>query len=184
MERREFLKRAGVGSIALASAPVLAGALAGTALADTGGWNFHFQANVKNPGDAVTDVIILSGAGKVVSGTVVAAGSFTHFDATKGTASSRPVVASGTWKAKRLISFQEAGTYGAHAAGRVTMEVVLVTSTGARIPARMEMTCNVGPGGLAPTPAKPEGLELTLGSVTFVPLAGLTAFTTGVEERD
>jgi len=127
-----------------------------------------------------TERLILNGSGRINGAEVEGDGSFTHFNAT----GSPPftVVASGTWKAKSLVSFNLIGTYGAHAAGTLVMDVEVVTASGAVIPATMKMVCNIGAAALST--GQPEGVTVTGVDAPFTPLTGITVFSTGVEEKE
>lgn len=184
MKRRGFLKEATVGLIAVVFLSALVNLLPATASAGDGQTNFTFVAVVVRQGGGGSDTIILTGAGSFNPAQVQGGGSFTHFD--PGTTPPFTIIGSGTWKAKRLLSFTPTSppTYGAHAAGVLEMEVNLVPAGGGVIPATVKVVCNISPGGLFTGQA--EGVTLTLpGSVVFgtVP-GGTTIFSPGVEQRD
>lgn len=185
LDREELLKKGGLASLALASLPALAHALETPALA-AGQTNFSFVVVSAVGGSLVSgaDAVILNGGGTFGPAQVHGAGSFTHF--TVAAKTPFPIVAHGTWKAKRFVSFELIGTYGAHAAGLLTMLVHLVPAggpAGARaVEAEMKVVCNIGPAGLST--GLPEGVFLTVPGATYAPAAGLTVFSTGVEQRD
>lgn len=186
MDRREFLKKAGIGSVALASlaaVPALVRTLAETALA-AGQTNFVLITATSRVGGS--DLIILNGAGKFNKAQVEGGGSFTHFDAVGSPPF--PILGSGTWKAKRLVSFTPTSpaTYGGHAGGVLEMDVHLVPTVGSVIPATLKVVCNIPPGAM--DTGQPEGTVLTIPalSATFGPSGPVAAtlFSTGVESRD
>jgi hypothetical protein len=175
MKRRQFLKSAGAGSLALASIPVLEG----LALAGDGQTNFHFVALSQIVG--TPDIVAMAGDGQVGPSNAVGGGSFVHFQSV-GTPPF-PIVGQGTWKAQNLMSFHVAGTYGVLLAGIAEMGIHLVTSGGV-VPATLKVVCNLGPAGIFT--GQPEGYFLTVGGATFqpfVPAQGLTVYTTANERR-
>jgi hypothetical protein len=138
-----------------------------------GGGQTTFSFVVVNTQVGGTDQLILNGNGTFSSEEVQGGGSFTHFSPTGEPPS--PIVDSGTWRAKRFISFTPVGTYGAHGAGILQMDVDLIPDLGSPIPGTLEVVCNIAAGGLAT--GKEEGVTLTLAEGTFEPMgAGLTVF--------
>ncbi len=186
INRRAFLKTAGVGAIALGSAPALAEAFAVPALAD-GEATFHFAAisKGKTVGN-VTHAANMSGFGRINGAHVVGGGYFQHYDL--ASAPPRTIFGAGAWKAKRLVSFTPVGTWGVITAGILVMDVHLVRQIPSRavIPAKLKVVCNVGSGGF--DTGQPEGFTLTVPGAAFSPflpgVAGITAFSTVVAERD
>lgn len=120
MERREFLRKAGLGTLA-------AGALSGflhdwarPALARQSHRGFMFLAVSSAGTDPGRHVIAMGGRGvfdpaKGPASPVDGGGSFFHFQ--PAASAPFPLVASGTWKARLLSSYREIGTYGGAAAG-------------------------------------------------------------------
>lgn len=185
-QRREFLKKAGLGSMALAASGVLSHMQTRSAQA-AGQINFHFLAlSAAQIVDGVHHQIIMAGHGGITPGNVVGNGSFQHQDADPGKPAPQPILGEGTWKAKKLVSFEINGTYGVGISGVLTMEVDLVPVSGPVIPAMLEVVCNIPPAGLFT--GKPEGYSLTIPGApfgTFNPLGppplGITWFTNTVE---
>ena len=190
LERREFLKRAGVGSAALASLP----ALAGTAWADDdddddrGRRRFYFQAV---SGQAATisggQSILMSGCGSFGRRRARGGGEFVHFDGTK--IPSLEFIATGSWRARRVLSFVEIGTWGVAVAGILELRVDLIPCEGPAIRgATLKIVCNIGPAGLVTRPFQEEGFTLTVPGLApfhpFTPPLGLTLFTRPCEEED
>ncbi len=178
MNRREFLKKAGLGTVALASlptlGPVLINSLATPALASDQ-TNFTFVVVSKLVGGP--DLLILNGSGKFGSGEVNGGGSFTHVNPGTGV-----IVASGTWRAKKLVSFTPNGTFGAHASGILEMKSRLLPTGGERVEGVvMRQVCNLP--GL--DTGQEEGVTVTLpNGATFEPTdTGATLFSTGNENR-
>jgi hypothetical protein len=179
-----------VGAVGVASF----GALAGEAAAAVGVYGrpifFHYYAFGRGaPVGAVSHAVAMAGSGRVTHNSVVAAGSYTHFDLNASVP--KPVLSSGTWTATRLVSLHLIGTWGALAAGVIDLEVELHEDVpGTTIwPASLEIVSNIGSAGLF-VPGKDVGLTLTIpgaGYGPFVsfgpfPLAeGLTVFSVGSE---
>jgi hypothetical protein len=181
MNRRMFLKRAGVGSIALGSLPILAETLAPRASADEETtMNFIFAAVSKGPtiGDVV-HTLVMDGAGMITPSHAEGGGAFDHLNNAPSAPFPKPFIAQGTWKAKELVSFIPFGTYGLFTAGVLTMDVELVRELPSRlvVPATLEIVCNIP---FVPIiTGKPEGFSLRVGDLQFVPnvpAMGITLF--------
>lgn len=188
MKRREFLKHAGQGTIALASVPALAHLLSQAVHAAGGTSNYHILA-FSSAGlvDSVDHRISMVGDGLVTPGGVTGGGAFVHFNNAPAVPPAKPIIASGSWKAKRLLSYEEFGTWGTYLSAVVEMEINLVPIGASPVAAVLKVVCNLGPAGIFVVPLAAEGFTLTVGALTFVPLvpaAGLTLFTTANEQRD
>jgi hypothetical protein len=192
MRRRELLKRAGVGSIGLASLPFFAKAAA----ADDGQPSFHFVSLSKaNTVDGVAHRFFMAGDGRISPGHVVGGGMFFHADANNPATPPRTLLAWGSWKAKGSSEFHPIGTYGSQAAGFLDMQINLVREfpSPAVIPATLEVVCNAGFAGLV-NPGKEEGFSLEIPGTIFVeggaggPFepsgTGITTFSVVNEHRD
>jgi hypothetical protein len=186
IERRELLKRAGVGSAALASFP----ALAGTAWADddddgSGRRRFYFQSV---SGQAATisggESIIMSGCGSFSHHSVRGGGEFVHFDGTK--IPSPDFIATGSWRATRFVSFEEVETWGVGVSGILVIKIKLIPCDGPIRRAGLRVVCNIGPAGLMT--GEPEGFVLTVPGLPpfspFHPELGLTFFTRRCEDEE
>ncbi len=123
--RREFLKKAGLGSVALASLPSRGLGRAPTSRAragsqpsdDNGGTTNWIVAAIENAltVNGVQYRMLLEGHGSVASdGTLQGQGSFVEID--NGTPVPHTILASGTWLATSLTSINIIGTYGSLAA--------------------------------------------------------------------
>jgi hypothetical protein len=190
LERREFLKRAGVGSAALASFP----ALAGTAWADDDDDDddgdrrrFYFQVV---SGQTATigggDSIVMSGCGSFGRRRARGGGEFVHFDGTQ--IPSLEFIATGSWRARRVLSWVEIGAWGVGVAGVLELSVDLKPCEGSKIRgATLKIVCNIGPAGLVTEPFQQEGVTLTVPGLApfqpFTPPLGLTLFTRPCEEE-
>jgi hypothetical protein len=184
IERREFFKWAGAGSAALASFP----ALAGTAWAndDDARRRFYFQAV---SGQAATissgESIVMSGCGSFSADSVRGGGEFVHFDGTK--IPSPDFIATGIWRATRVLSFEEIGTWGVGVSGILQLEIKLLPCDGPVVRgATLTVVCNIGPAGLST--GQREGFTLTVPGLTpfspFSPELGLTLFTRPCDEDE
>jgi len=113
-------------------------------------------------------------------------GGFLHFDLNSPIP--RTIFGSGSWKARRLVSFQPFGNpYGVFQAGIAHLNIDLVRVVPSRlvVPATLRIVCNVGPAGAASVTAFPESIVLHTDGLTFdTPVAGLTVFTIGVQGKD
>lgn len=195
MKRRQFLRMAAIGSGSFVAVPTLVNALTTAARADDdddhddGQTNFHFVVQSQAPPiGAVVPRINISGAGMLTPSRVVGGGSFHIFN--NASPIPRTLLALGTWKAKRLVSFNPIGTYGVVTAGILVAKIRLVPDfpPSGVVPAVLKVVCNAGAGGLST--GEPEGIVLTIpewGFGTFVPLhpeIGITVFNPGNERED
>jgi hypothetical protein len=193
MDRRKFLERAGLGSVAF-SFPLFAGkAWAGHGHGHKHGRkNFHFVVLSAVPG--TIERLIISGDGRFGSHHVHGGGSFDHFQAPTGVAPPLPVVATGTWRAKKFVRFtppvvtapgDPEGTHGVYAAG--LLELTADFYPEGQSPVRdvpVLINCNLGPAG-ASTPGKEEGVYVTFPELDFEPAGlGVTIFSTNREPHD
>jgi hypothetical protein len=186
MERKEFLKRAGVGAVVAASAPAFAD-VAWAHDDDDRRTKFYFQV-VSGQASAINlgDSIVMSGCGSFDGSKVRGGGEFVHFDGTK--IPSPDFIATGSWKAKQVLSFQEIGTWGVAVAGILELRVNLIPCEGQRIHgAALKVVCNIGPAGIVTSPFQQEGITLTVPGLApfapFTPNLGLTLFTRRCEEE-
>jgi len=165
MNRKEFFKTAGLGSIAAATG--FLGSMAPSAFAEGGtpvGFRFVSNSRTATVG-GVRHLAQFNGDGLVTGAQAVASGSFNHVIDTSPVP--KTIVASGTWKARSLIGLELIGTYGAIAAGILEMEIDLVPSGGPVIPATLEVVCNLGAAGLFT--GEEEGFVLSIPGTDFVP---------------
>lgn len=185
MSRRGFLKIAGVGSLGLVALPVLSSLQ--VSASSVGHTNFHFLALTEAVDGPDVHNILMGGDGKIIPGNVVGNGSFQH-QLSSAPGVPKPILGEGTWKAKRLVSWDVLGTYGIGVAGVLKMEVSIVPKNGSVFPAMLEVVCNIPPAGLFT--GKPEGYVLDTGGPPgpFTPLGppplGITWFTNATEPKD
>ena len=186
MNRRGFLRKAGLGAIALGSVPVLAETLATRAFAETDEettTGFIFAAVSVGPTiDGVVHTVVMDGAGTITPSNVEGGGAFDHLNNAASAGFPRPFFAQGTWMAKRLVSFDVFGKYGLFTAAVLTMDVELTRELPSRlvVPASLQIVCNVP---FVPImTGKPEGFSLTVDGLSFhpnVPAMGITLFPPG-----
>ncbi len=152
IDRREFLRKAGLGSLALGSLPALVSALGRPALAQSQR-GFMFLAVSAAGTGAGQHLVAMGGRGvfdpaRGPSSPVEGGGSFFHFQ--PAASPPFPLVASGTWKARLLVSFREIGTYGGAASGigQFVIDIQRLQPSSALIRgAVLTIFCNIGPGG-------------------------------------
>jgi hypothetical protein len=201
MQRREFLRKAGLGSVALAAAPMFGHLLAPPAM---GGASMHNFALVALTGADTTDGRVhrigLQGSGVFHphSKTVRGGGSFEYFDAGPPGVP-KPILGSATWRARKVIKFTSCvpgytcTTPGGTTAGRITPSVVdmavdIAFNEGPKIKgAWFRLICNVGFAGIInidPDTGEPlpEGYFLTFthpdyGTLEFKPLDPIIGIT-------
>jgi hypothetical protein len=179
MNRRDFIKKTGMASVALASLPTVITALTNVAPASAADEGINFT--LVGMSDAATgpftgDSILVNGGGRFAQGAVQGGGSFTHFTPPS------TLKASGTWKARKFVSFTPAGSLGAHMGGELVIGVDLVPASGTVVPATLTIRCH-GFGGPAP-----EGTDVAVDGSVFLthkpPPASATLFSIGVVERN
>jgi len=80
----------------------------------------------------------------------------------------RPVLAGGTWAARRLVNWSNAGSWGAFTAGILELEVELgrQVPSSAAIPARLKIVCNLG--AVPISTGQHEGFVLSIPGTPFV----------------
>jgi hypothetical protein len=189
IERRELFRRAGIGSAALASFPALAGAAWADDDDDDGGRRrFYFDAL---SGQAATlgggETVVMTGCGSFTRRSVRGGGEFVHFDGTR--IPSTDFIATGSWRATRLVSFEEIGTWGVAVAGILELEIKLRPCDEPVIRgATLKVVCNLSPAGIITSPFQQEGFTLRVPGLApfnpFTPNVGLTLFTRPCDELD
>ncbi len=188
MKRRDFLKTTGVGLAALVSFLILGTTLSTQAWADDERLSFNFTAVSQAATiGRVQHRIILVGAGNFDAREVEGGGIFFHWD--NASPVPQTIIATGTWKARRLVSFEPVGRYGRTFASVLEMLVDLFPDGGRRIRnVSLKVVCNVPQGGFLT--GQPEGFTLTIPEAPFGPfrpldpIAGITNIFTGGEAED
>ena len=196
MKRRDFLKKAVIGTVGLASLPLVANNVAPRVFAE-GQTNFNLTALSKaGTVGNVQHSVLMSGEGKMDPNGVQGGGAYHHFD--DATPAPKTILESGSWEATKLVSWNPIGTWGVQTAGILEMKINLnqMFPSAAVIAADLKVICNAGPGKLFnpnpnPPPANlPEGYILTIPGAEFGPFAplvppvGVTFFTTGKRVED
>jgi hypothetical protein len=142
--------------------------------------NFHFMA-VSTTGmvSGVIHNMIMGGQGEFSDSQVAGGGFFVHLDDVPPPP--KPVLASGTWRARQPMGFDLVGTYGVQGSGILELGIELLRelpSPAAPTPATLRIVCNIGAAGLQT--GEDEGFVLTVAGLPpfrqMVPAFGLTAF--------
>jgi len=166
VDRRDLLKKAGMGSVALAAIPAIGNGLATVALAD-GAEGFHF---VCVAAASPTEVLAMQGDGRFNDEEADGGGRFVHFHGS--------AVISGSWKAGKVRSFVDAADFdpnGQFSGGTLVLDIQVRPIGLPRINGTLKIQCNP-PGVEVPE----EGITVTLPSpvnLTFMPARGLTILT-------
>jgi len=174
MDRRTFLKRAGLGSVAVASAPGVIGALARPAWADDE-TRFRF-VTVSSAGTigSVTHLFIMNGNGRVDGSDIEGFGTWAHVNGADPNPATN-LLASGKWRPLSVESFGLIGTYGdVFAAGILQARILLkrLRPTRGAFEGTLRMVCNIGPAGLSTGEA--EGVVVTIDGAPVGPFTPLT----------
>ncbi|MBI2886166.1 MAG: hypothetical protein HYY02_03045 [Chloroflexi bacterium] len=200
MDRREFLKTTGIGSLGLMALPTLHDLfeLGAVAAAAAGESNFYVVAvSAAGTVDNVQHTVVVAGSGSFRlahaegGGMLQGGGPFLHFD--NAAPAPKPVIGAGTWTARRYVNYAPLGNAGPLQAGVLELLVDLNAQvpSPAVLPARLRIVCNIGAANLLT--GKPEGFVLAIPGTPFVqggaagpfrplhPELGLTAFTPGAE---
>jgi len=180
MDRREFVKRAGIGSIGVGALAVTPAALAAYRKGD-GHQHFSLVAiSTTSAVEATNHAMILEGAGsfKVKTEQVdpQGGGNFVHIE-------NFPIglpgpLASGTWDVTGFVSYVQTtpvSDYGRIRSSILVVTVVLRPDAGGSVEGTLQIICNVGPAGIST--GQPEGFRLNLPGAGFnfdTPILGLT----------
>jgi len=167
MNRRDLLKRAGMGSAALAAIPGIGNGLATVARAD-GAEGFHFVCvAVASP----TEILAMQGDGRFNDEEADGGGRFVHFHGS--------TVISGSWKAGKVLSFVDTADFdpnGQFSGGTLDLDIQVRPIGLPRINnVKLRIQCDP-PGVEEP----PEGITVMVPSpvnLTFTPFRGLTILT-------
>ncbi len=178
MDRREFVKRAGVGSVGLGALAASPAALGGRPGFPKGGGHQHFTlvalTRAAPVGDGIDHMMVLEGAGtfKASPGHADGGGNFVHFNwAAPGTTP----IASGKWEVTDFLTYSTpVADYGRVRASILTVRAQLEPDAGGSFPGTLLIACNVG---FVPIlTGQPEGFKLSLDAgLNFnAPFTGLT----------
>jgi hypothetical protein len=145
---------------------------------------YHFL--VLDAVSGTADRLIIQGDGSFNRNRAHGGGTFDHFSATGSPP--LPLVATGTWKATDVVSFNPlTPTHGVYEGGTLVMHATFFPKGHSSIKnVLIEVDCNLGPAGVST--GKPEGVVVTFPGppqVVFAPTSpttGVTIFT--VAKRD
>lgn len=182
MDRRQFVKHAGVGSLGLGALAASPTALAGFR---KGNGHQHFSL-VALSGTSVAEsgedhVLVLEGAGsfKAKNRQVdrEGGGNFVHVRFTPAFPMGQQIVASGKWEVSRFVSYTRGGLpdYGRVRPSILVVTVELQPDAGGSLAGTLQVICNVGFAGIST--GQPEGYRLNIpaAGINFdTPLVGLT----------
>lgn len=160
MNRRRFLKSLGIGSALLTALTTLV--ISASAASPPVGFRFVSNSRTATVG-GVRYLAQFNGDGKITDSNVEGGGRFNLVIDTSPVP--KTIVASGTWKAKRLMSFNLIGTYGAIAAGILEMKVELVPDQGSKVEATLRLACDLAAAGL--DSGEEEGFVLDIPGTPF-----------------
>jgi hypothetical protein len=177
MNRRQFFKRAGVGSIGIGALAVTPPALAGFRKGDQ---HQHFSLVALSRTSAVeaTDhVMVLEGAGSFKEKTRQVdregGGNFVHVQFTPEFPQGQQLVASGKWEVTGFVDYDRFADYGRIRASILVVTVVLRPDAGGSLAGTLQVICNVGFAGIST--GEPEGFRLNVPGFNFdTPITGLT----------
>jgi hypothetical protein len=171
MDRRQFVKHAGIGSLGLGALAVTPTALAGFRKGDG---HQHFSL-VAISGTSVAEsgfdhALVLEGAGsfKAKNGQVdrEGGGNFVHVRFAPAFPMGQQIVASGKWEVTGFVSYtSNLPDYGRVRPSILTVTVELHPDAGGSLAGTLEITCNVGFAGLLT--GEDEGFKLN------IPAAGI-----------
>jgi hypothetical protein len=193
--RRRILSTVAAVTLAVAVvalALVVAGAAGGNRTGHGGGGDesgqtgYHFL--VLDAVSGSTDRMIIHGDGSFNADRIDGGGTFDHFQAT-GSAP-LPLVASGTWKATDVVSFDAlTPTHGVYEGGVLVMHATFFPNDRPPIPnVLLEVDCNLGPAGVST--GNEEGVLVTIPGppqVLFAPTSpttGVTIFSLAEHDED
>jgi hypothetical protein len=115
LDRRSFLKRAGIGSLALGPLPGLLAATPAGARGRAAGFNFTAISRAGTIG-SVVHAVNMAGSGTIKRNDVEGGGHFQHYDL--ASAPPRTIIAAGAWRAKRAGELRPHRHLGRHHGGR------------------------------------------------------------------
>ncbi len=183
MNRRAFLQRVGLGSLAAGSVPLLGSpALAHLESDEENERHFRFVALSFRGTPTPSEAMVMEGTGIFGNGRLVGNGDWQHL--TWPPAPKSTLLGHGLWKKRSLVSYQAGiGSFGEIEASILTLQIRMLPAEDTDVDpfnATLEIACNVGPAGLST--GKTEGFTLTLPTgAPFVPAVanvGLTHIST------
>jgi len=181
MDRRQFVKHTGLGTLGLGALAVTPTAVAGYR---KGNGHQHFSlvslSGTSAAEEGSDDVMLLEGAAsfKAKSGQVdrEGGGNFNHIRFTPAFPAGQQLLASGTWEPTGFVSYTSTlPDYGRVRPSVIVVTVVLNPDGGGSFDGTLLVACNVGFAGLLT--GQPEGFKLNLPGLGLNfdnPLVGLT----------
>jgi hypothetical protein len=142
MERREFLKKAGLSATALAASLGLSSSLPAPVLADERGRIGFILVAISTVATDETHGFAMTGNGTFGKHGILGGGTYVHFDRASGPPP-LTLLEHGTWRAKRLMGWRKAegqpNPFGPFLSGILDLTVRLFPEGGPRrgVPARM-----------------------------------------------
>ncbi len=166
VSRREFIRRVGAGSIALASMPALLDIFKVPALAQGEKGTLFLAVDAAGEHRLLMGGAVWFDPSKGPASPASGGGMFTHWRAV-GTPP-LPLVASGTWTARLLTNYREPGAYAGVAAGIVELVIDLQRKRPSPQLIRggvLTVYCNLGPAGIST--GEIEGYTLSIPGTDF-----------------
>ena len=142
MERREFLKKAGLSAMALAALPGVSSSLSAPVLADERGRIGFILVAISTVATDPTHGFAMTGNGTFGKNGVEGGGTYVHFDRASGPPP-LDLLEYGTWRAQHMIGWRKAegqpNPFGPFLSGILDLTVRLFPEGGPRrgVPARM-----------------------------------------------
>lgn len=170
VDRREFLRDLGLGSIALGSLPAMLGMLAPPVEAQMRGVNFHFTTVASAGSGANAHLLASFGQGHFEprpGARVQGTGGYFLFR--PAASPPFPLVGSGRWEARMLVSYKQLGTYGIAASGLAEIVADLyqgVPASAVMRGALLTIVCNIAAAGLM-NPGEIEGVKWSIPGTDF-----------------
>lgn len=162
MDRRAFLKRLGIGSVAAASFPTMIGRSVAFAGGQKGGqraYDFVALSLAPTTGTGVIPVLAVRGCGvfKPHPGWVKGGGTYTLFN--NAPAAPKPILFQGDWHPAGFVSYS---TLSLPAYGTIQPSILVMTADfeGFISGATLRLICNVGAAGAAGFTGEAEGFKL------------------------
>jgi hypothetical protein len=181
LDRRKFLKHAGMGTVVLAGAPRVGG---DGGVARNGGRRAGHRILLFCTGHRGQSGGLVSqwGCGHFDENKrhITGNGEFVHYDGRPSAPIPKPIKATGLWEPRRLLSFHAIGLFGTNNAGILVAGVVLFKQAPEPeqvIPARLTVVCNIPQAALFT--GEDEGFQLVVDGLSFMPVkptVGISGF--------
>jgi hypothetical protein len=180
MNRRAFLQRIGLGSLAAAGSVPLLGSPALAHLESEDGDERHFRFVALSFLDTQTEAMVMEGTGIFGDDRLVGQGDWQHISWPPPST----LLGHGLWRKNRLLSYETGfGSFAEIEASILTLQILMLPAEDTGVDhfrATLKIVCNVGPAGLLT--GQTEGFTLTFpDGTTFAPAVaniGLTHIST------